>query len=150
MPLGAFVSTPEILATLSVDPPLAHVTTFGGHPVCCAAGLAALDVMFQEQLPQRAQKKGQEFVTKLEALIGQGGMTQVRGRGLLIGLDFTTPEATQGFVQRCFAGGVVLGWTLHEDTVVRLAPPLIISSAEIDQAIDVIRKALATDSAQSG
>ncbi len=150
MPLGAFVSTPEILATLSVDPPLAHVTTFGGHPVCCAAGLAALDVMFQEQLPQRAQKKGQELMTKLEALIGQGGMTQVRGRGLLIGLDFATPEATQGFVQRCFAGGVVLGWTLHEDTVVRLAPPLIISSAEIDQAIDVIRKALATDSTQSG
>ena len=150
MPLGAFVSTPEILATLSVDPPLAHVTTFGGHPVCCAAGLAALDVMFQAQLPQRAQEKGQEFMTKLETLIGQGGMAAVRGRGLLIGLDFTTPQATQRFVQHCFAGGVVLGWTLHEDTVVRLAPPLVISSAEIDQAIDVMRKALATDSARNG
>jgi acetylornithine/succinyldiaminopimelate/putrescine aminotransferase len=150
MPLGAFVSTPEILATLSVDPPLAHVTTFGGHPVCCAAGLAALDVMFQEQLPQRAQERGQEFVTKLHALVGQGGLTGVRGCGLLIGLDFANPEQTQGFVKNCFAGGLVLGWTLHEDTVVRLAPPLIISSAEIDQAIDVMRNALATDSEQNG
>ena len=66
----------------------------------------------------------------------------VRGRGLLIGLDFATPEATQRFVQRCFAGGVVLGWTLHEDTVVRLAPPLIISSGQIDQAITVMQQAL--------
>ncbi|MCS6926597.1 MAG: aspartate aminotransferase family protein, partial [Candidatus Binatia bacterium] len=55
MPLGAFISTPDIMATLSQDPPLAHVTTFGGHPVCCAAGLAALEVILQERLPHRAQ-----------------------------------------------------------------------------------------------
>ena len=142
MPLGAFMSRPEILQTLSTDPPLAHVTTFGGHPVCCAAGLAALDVMFADRLPQRAQEKGYEFVTKLHALLGHGGLTGVRGRGLLIGLDFRDPGATQRFVKRCFSGGLVLGWTLHEDTVVRLAPPLVISSAEIDQAIAVMGRAL--------
>ncbi|MBI3304618.1 MAG: hypothetical protein HYZ72_21350, partial [Deltaproteobacteria bacterium] len=61
---------------------------------------------------------------------------------LLIGMDFATPEATRSFVQACFAAGVILGWTLHRDTVVRLAPPLLISSAEIEQAVTVMRQAL--------
>jgi acetylornithine/succinyldiaminopimelate/putrescine aminotransferase len=98
--------------------------------------------MFADRLPQRAQEKGHEFVTKLHALLGRGGLTGVRGRGLLIGLDFRDPGATQRFVKRCFSGGLVLGWTLHEDTVVRLAPPLVISSAEIDRAIAVMGRAL--------
>ena len=108
----------------------------------CAAGLAALDVLFQDKLAQRAGEKGTEFVEKLQGLVGHGGLKGVRGRGLLIGLDFTTAQATQSFVQICFANGLVLGWTLHEDTVVRLAPPLVISSAQIDQAIAVMRDAL--------
>lgn len=142
MPLGAFISTPAIMATLSADPPLAHVTTFGGHPVCCAAGLASLNFMLETNLLQRAQEKGEELVGKLHALIGHGALTNVRGRGLLIGMDFATPDETKNFVQRCFAAGLILGWTLHRDTVVRLAPPLIISSAEIDRAIAIMHDAL--------
>ena len=142
MPLGAFISTSEIMATLSVDPPLAHVTTFGGHPVCCAAGLASLNFMLETNLPRRAREKGEELIRKLRSLIGHGEFTTVRGRGLLIGMDFTSPEATRHFVQRCFAAGLILGWTLHRDTVVRLAPPLIISSAEIDRAIAIMHDAL--------
>jgi len=142
MPLGAFMSTPEILATLSTDPPLAHVTTFGGHPVCCAAGLASLETILRDNLPQQARTKGEEFLGKLQTLLGTGGFTNVRGRGLLIGMDFTTPEATKHFAQSCFAAGLILGWTLHQDTVIRLAPPLIISSAEIDRAIATMRDVL--------
>jgi acetylornithine/N-succinyldiaminopimelate aminotransferase len=142
MPLGAFVSTPQIMATLSTDPPLAHVTTFGGHPVCCAAGLASLEVILQENLPAQAWTKGHELVGKLRTLIGTGGVVGVRGRGLLIGLDFITPEATKSFVQRCFTAGLILGWTLHRDTVVRLAPPLIISSTEIERALAIMHEAL--------
>jgi acetylornithine/N-succinyldiaminopimelate aminotransferase len=142
MPLGAFIGTPEIMATLSQDPPLAHVTTFGGHPVCCAAGLASLNFMLETNLPRRAREKGEELIRKLRSLIGHGEFTTVRGRGLLIGMDFTSPEATRHFVQRCFAAGLILGWTLHRDTVVRLAPPLIISSAEIDRAIAIMHDAL--------
>jgi acetylornithine/succinyldiaminopimelate/putrescine aminotransferase len=142
MPLGAFVGAPEVMATLAADPPLAHVTTFGGHPVCCAAGLASLEVILREELPRRAQEKGEEFVGKLHFLCGTGGLIGVRGRGLLIGIDFATPEATRRFAQNCFAAGVILGWTLHQDTVIRLAPPLIISSAEIDRAIATMRDAL--------
>jgi acetylornithine/succinyldiaminopimelate/putrescine aminotransferase len=142
MPLGAFVSTPEIMATLSADPPLAHVTTFGGHPVCCAAGLASLNFMLETNLPRRAREKGEEMIRKLRSLVGHGEFMTVRGRGLLIGMDFASPEATRHFVQRCFAAGLILGWTLHRDTVVRLAPPLIISSAEIDRAIAIMHDAL--------
>ena len=142
MPLGAFISTPEIMATLSADPPLAHVTTFGGHPVCCAAGLASLNFMLETNLPRRAREKGEELIRKLRSLVGHGEFTTVRGRGLLIAMDFTSPEATRHFVQRCFAAGLILGWTLHRDTVVRLAPPLIISSAEIDRAIAIMHDAL--------
>jgi acetylornithine/succinyldiaminopimelate/putrescine aminotransferase len=144
MPLGAFISTSEIMATLSHNPPLAHVTTFGGHPVCCAAGLAALEVLQREKLPQQAQVTGEEFLQRLRTLVGSGGLTGVRGRGLLIGMDFASPEATKNFVQHCFAAGVILGWTLHRDTVVRLAPPLIISPTEIDHALSVMKEALQT------
>jgi acetylornithine/succinyldiaminopimelate/putrescine aminotransferase len=142
MPLGAFVSTQEIMATLSADPPLAHVTTFGGHPVCCAAGLASLEVILREDLSRQAQARGEEFLRELQSLVGTGGFTAVRGRGLLLGLDFLTPEATKNFARACFAAGLILGWTLHQDTVIRLAPPLIISSAEIDQAIAIMHAAL--------
>ena len=142
MPLGAFVGTPEVMAILSRNPPLAHVTTFGGHPVCCAAGLASLEVILRQELPRQAQSKGDEFLRKLQALCGTGGFTRVRGCGLLIGMDFTTPEATRNFVQNCFAAGLILGWTLHQDTVVRLAPPLIISSADIDRAVSLMQTVL--------
>ena len=140
--LGAFISTPQIMDTLSHDPALAHVTTFGGHPVCCAAGLASLDVILRNNLVQQAQEKGEEFCRKLETLIETDRCTAIRGRGLLIGLDFTSPQITQQFVQDCFTQGLVLGWTLHEDTVVRLAPPLVISSEEIDRAVSIMRQVL--------
>jgi acetylornithine/succinyldiaminopimelate/putrescine aminotransferase len=142
MPLGAFLSTPEIMATLSSDPPLAHVTTFGGHPVCCAAGLASLDVILRENLPQKAWVSGDELVRRLHLLVGVGGFIGVRGRGLLIGMDFATPEVTKSFVQTCFAQGLILGWTLHRDTVVRLAPPLIISAEQIEQTVAIMRETL--------
>lgn len=142
MPLGAFISTPDIMETLAQDPPLAHVTTFGGHPVCCAAGLASLEVILGERLPQQAHAKGEDLLQQLRALRGMGGLTAVRGRGLLIGMDFDSPEATKSFVRHCFAAGVILGWTLHHDTVVRLAPPLIISPTELDRAVFIMREAL--------
>ncbi len=142
MPLGAFISTPEIMATLSHSPALAHVTTFGGHPVCCAAGLASLNFMLETHVPQQAQAQGTVLLARLQELAGAGGFIAARGRGLLIGMDFTTPEATKQFVQSCFTSGLILGWTLHQDTVVRLAPPLIITTADIERAVAIMRHAL--------
>lgn len=137
LPLGAFVGRPELMATLSHDPPLAHVTTFGGHPLSCAAGLAALEVLAGERLPQRAAAVGEAWRARLAARRG-AVLTGVRGRGLLIGLDFATPALTQAFCRDALARGLILNWTLHRDTVVRLAPPLVISDADSERALAAI------------
>ncbi len=142
MPLGGFVGTPRVMDTLSHDPPLAHVTTFGGHPVCCAAGLAALDVLVGQDLVRAAYDKGAAFLAQLDGLVGTGGCTAVRGRGLLIGMEFDSPRRTQHFVQGCFAQGLIVGWTLHDDCVVRLAPPMVISAAEMDRAVSTMQQVL--------
>lgn len=143
MPLGAFISSPAIMKTLSVDPPLSHVTTFGGHPVCCAAGLASLNFIVENDLPRRAAATGETLQTALRKL-GQkiDALRAVRGKGLMIGLELTDPERTARFVQRCLKDGLILGWTLHADTVVRIAPPLTLSEKEMREGLRIIKKAL--------
>jgi acetylornithine/succinyldiaminopimelate/putrescine aminotransferase len=147
MPLGAFVSRPEIMRTLSENPPLSHVTTFGGHPVCCAAGLAALDFLIENKLPERAERLGQYLRDRLNTLSRIGGVKDVRGKGLLIGFELNNANLTKRFATNCRDAGLILGWTLHSNTVVRLAPPLIITEAELDQGLEIMREALsrATD-----
>jgi acetylornithine/succinyldiaminopimelate/putrescine aminotransferase len=143
MPLGAFAGSPTLMRTLSEDPPLAHVTTFGGHPVSCAAGLAALDVLQRDRLVDRAAQLGDQLLQRLRALIGRGGLATVRGLGLLIGLEFTDPERCARFVTRAWQQRLILNWTLHRDTVVRLTPPLTLSEAEAELALSRIATALA-------
>jgi acetylornithine/succinyldiaminopimelate/putrescine aminotransferase len=141
MPLGAFVGSRSVMETLSHDPPLAHVTTFGGHPVSCAAGGAALDVLLRERLSERAARLGARWLDELRGLIG-GPLRQVRGVGMLLGLEFEEGRATQDFVRRCFDRGLVVNWTLHCDTVVRLAPPLVISEEELWRATEAMAASL--------
>ena len=142
LPLGAFVGRREVMDTLSHDPPLAHVTTFGGHPLSCAAGLAALDILLRDDLPARAAALGEELRSALEALVGHGGLVVVRGRGLLLGLEFARADLCAAFVRRALTEGLILGWTLHCDTVVRLAPPLVLGDAEAKEAVARIACAL--------
>ena len=137
MPLGAFAGKAPVMRTLSENPPLAHVTTFGGHPVCCAAGLAALEVLRRERLPERAARLGERWLADLRGLCGGGGLREVRGLGLLIALEFDTADITRRFAARCFERGLILNWTLHRDTVVRLAPPLTIAESELAAATSV-------------
>ncbi len=139
MPLGAFVSSPEVFGTLRHSPPLSHVTTFGGHPVCCAAGLAALDVLIEEDLPARARQDR-------AARAGRAGGPPARARGARARGD-ARPRTRDGpttarVVGRCLDAGVLLGWTLHSDALVRIAPPLTIPWSVLDDALGVIRAAL--------
>jgi acetylornithine/N-succinyldiaminopimelate aminotransferase len=143
MPLGAFVGAPETMATLRRDPPLAHVTTFGGHPVSCAAGLAALDVLLADGLVARAATLGARLQERLAGLVGRGGLVAVRGAGLLLGLEFADADACAAFVRGAIGRRLLLNWTLHRDVVVRLAPPLVLSDAEADDAVARIAAALA-------
>jgi acetylornithine/N-succinyldiaminopimelate aminotransferase len=141
LPLGAFVGSSAVLRTLSREPPLAHVTTFGGHPVSCAAGLAALDVLERDGLAARAAAAGRRLAAGLRSLVGRGGLCAVRDIGLLLGVELETPAACARLVARARAEHVILGWTLHDDTVVRLAPPLVISDGEIDEALSRLARA---------
>lgn len=142
LPLGAFVGPPAIMATLGQDPPLAHVTTFGGHPLSCAAGLAALDILLRERLADRAARLGATMREALSAQVGRGALVAVRGAGLLLGLEFETPAACARFVARGRQRRLILNWTLHRDTTVRLAPPLVIGEGEVARALDAIAASL--------
>ena len=142
LPLGAFVGSGAVMSTLSRDPPLAHVTTFGGHPLSCAGGLAALEVLLRDGLVARAATLGERLRRELAAFIGRGGLVAVRGLGLLLGLEFTTPDASVRFARRALDAGLILSWTLHRDTVVRLAPPLVLTDHEAERATSGIRAAL--------
>jgi acetylornithine/succinyldiaminopimelate/putrescine aminotransferase len=145
MPLGAFIGAPELMRTLSHDPPLAHVTTFGGHPVCCAAGLASLRVILDDDLPERARQTGERLRRELREMGERwGGVKDVRGLGMHIGLELETPELTAAFAREAFERGVILGWTLHSSTVIRLVPPLNISFEELGSALYALDGALET------
>jgi acetylornithine/succinyldiaminopimelate/putrescine aminotransferase len=142
LPLAAFIASPDRMRVLAHDPPLGHVTTFGGNPVSCAAALAALDVMHAQSLPERAARVGPELVARLARLVGRGGLTAARGIGLLIALEFTGAAATARFVAGCRERGVLVGWTLHRDSVVRLAPPLTLGEDDMAEALAVMQAAL--------
>lgn len=142
LPLGAFVGHPDIMATLRHDPPLAHVTTFGGHPVSCAAGLAALEVLLRDGLADRSATLGARLLGELRALVGRGGLAKVRGLGMLLGLEFAEATSCRRFTDRMWQAGMILNWTLHADTVVRLAPPLVLSDADAGRAVATIATAL--------
>jgi len=138
MPLGAFVSRPEVFATFRNDPPLSHVTTFGGHPVSCAAAHAALQVLLDEDLPARAVEVG----NRIRARLIHPMIREVRGRGAMLGMELQDRDVTARVVGRCLEQGVLLGWTLHADALVRLAPPLNIPLDVLEEVLDVILEAL--------
>jgi acetylornithine/succinyldiaminopimelate/putrescine aminotransferase len=142
LPLGAFCARDEVLAVLSTDPPLGHITTFGGHPLSCAAGGAALKTIVEQRLWERAEKIGRTMRQRFGDLIGNE-VLDVRGMGLLIGIEFNDSIVTRRFVAETLARGVILNWTLNADCVVRIAPPLTIAEDEIEFAISIMREALA-------
>ncbi|MFV1884418.1 MAG: aspartate aminotransferase family protein [Balneola sp.] len=134
MPMGAFVSSREIFEAFMYNPPLNHVTTFGGHPVSCAAALANLKELLSGDYLAKAtliEKKAKE---KLKGK----GIVEVRGKGAMLGLQLSSKELTQKVVEECFSLGILLGWTLHSDTLIRLAPPLIIDENLLNDVLTVI------------
>ncbi len=143
MPLGAFCASGKLVGTLSRNPPLGHITTFGGHPVSCAAGLAALDFIINQRLWERAETIGERLRRRLEGFIGPEVLA-VRGIGLLIGIEFREAARARQFVAETIARGVVINWTLNAERVVRIAPPLTISEEELDFAVEAMVEALAT------
>jgi acetylornithine/N-succinyldiaminopimelate aminotransferase len=143
LPLGAFCGNETLIGILSRNPPLGHITTFGGHPLSCAAGLAAIEFIVEHRLWERAQTSGNQLRARLQSLVGRE-IAEVRGIGLLVGIEFKEAAKAHRFVAETIARGVVINWTLNADRVVRLAPPLTISDDELDFAVDAMNGALAT------
>lgn len=143
LPLGAFIGRREIMSTLADNPPLAHVTTFGGHPLSCAAGLAALEVLVNENFVARSAALGKFFLTALAAQARKSpGIRAVRGCGCFFAIEFYTPAATQQFVRNCRAQNLIIGWTLHHSTIVRAAPPLCMTDEQAQEAWEIIRRGI--------
>ncbi len=144
MPLGAFAASREMMRTFSENPPLSHVTTFGGHPVSCAAGLAGINVICDEDLVEKAEADGEWIRSYLRDLAQTGcGIQSVRGKGLMIGLALDSTVLAEHLVKGAFDAGLILGWTLHTENVIRVMPPLTISRTERQEGLDVIRQVLA-------
>jgi acetylornithine/N-succinyldiaminopimelate aminotransferase len=134
MPMGAFVSSPEIMEAFKYDPPLNHVTTFGGHPVSCAAAYANLKTLSNGDFSRKA--KNIERVAR--DMLHTKGIVELRGRGAMLGLQLASDELTKIVVERCFQRGVILGWTLHSSSLIRIAPPLIIDEKLLEQSFQII------------
>jgi acetylornithine/succinyldiaminopimelate/putrescine aminotransferase len=137
MPLGAFIASRELMSCLSHDPALSHITTFGGHPVCCAASLAALDVLINEGWMEQVQAKSDLFYDLLKDL---PGLQEIRRSGLLLALDFGDAAKVQQLIAACLEQGLILDWFLFNDRSVRIAPPLVLKEEEIRECCGKMRE----------
>lgn len=134
MPMGAFVSSSEHFEAFKHNPPLNHVTTFGGHPLSCAAAFANLETLLSEDFEQKANR-----IAEIACHMLQGeGIIEVRGRGAMLGLQLRDSQLTQNVVKHCFENGVILGWTLHSNSLIRIAPPLIIEETLLNTCFEII------------
>lgn len=143
MPMGAFVSSRERMELLTHDPVLGHITTFGGHSIPCVAGHAALEVLLDEELSANAERMGALF----KGLLVHPAIHEVRGRGLMLAVDLGDAERVQRVVMDCLAHGVLGFWFLSCPTAFRIAPPLVISEAQVREASAVILLAISTATA---
>jgi acetylornithine/succinyldiaminopimelate/putrescine aminotransferase len=134
MPLGAFVSSRSNMNAFTENPVLGNITTFGGHPVCCAAGLAAVDFLIEEELIQGVQEKANLF----RQLLVHPIIKSVRNEGLLMSIEFDSFETNKRLIDLCIEKGVFTDWFLFAPHCMRIAPPLIITDEEIEQACSII------------
>jgi acetylornithine/succinyldiaminopimelate/putrescine aminotransferase len=130
MPLGAFISSGAIMSSLMSKPPLGHITTFGGHPVCCAAGLASMKVLTEENLIESCSDKSKLF----RDLLKHDLINVIRGEGLLLAVQLARPEYVKYAVAKAPEFGLILDYFLFCDDAFRIAPPLTISEEEISLA----------------
>jgi acetylornithine/succinyldiaminopimelate/putrescine aminotransferase len=138
MPLGAFIADKALMNKLTHDPVLGHITTFGGHPVSCAAGKAALEVLLEGKWIDAAFEK-EAFLKKT---LVHPAIQQVNTAGLWMSLQFATPELNQRIVHQCVKNGLITDWFLFALDRLRIAPPLITSMEELDSISKIILQSI--------
>ena len=138
LPLGAFIADRAVMKCLTHDPMLGHITTFGGNPVSCAAALATLQVIQDEKLLEGVEEKGKLF----EQYLNHPRIKAIRRAGLMMAIDFETPEEVQRIVAGALDRGIVTFWFLSHPNSFRIAPPLTITRDEIKEACEGIVEAM--------
>ena len=139
MPLGAFVSSQEIMSTLTHDPVLGHITTFGGHPVCCAAGLAAMKFLLENKIVEDVERKGALYE---ELLKDHPAVKEIRRSGLLLAVELGESEKLYRIMDLFIEQGIMSDWFLYCDTAFRISAPLVITDDEIRDSVRIIRNCL--------
>ncbi len=138
MPIGAFIASEKIMRVFKDNPILGHITTFGGHPVSAAASLAALQVLNSDQLMSNVEKKANQFKTRLT----HPAIKSIRNKGLMMAVEFESFEVLKPIIDKAIDNGVITDWFLFCDNAMRIAPPLIITEHEIDDACTLITDAI--------
>lgn len=138
MPLGAFISSKKIMNCFTNNPVPGHITTFGGHPVCCVAAIANLEVIQKENLAEQAEKKGELFIK----LLKHPKIKSVRGKGLLLAAEMEDEKTNMEAISSCIEKGLIVDWFLFAANCMRIAPSLIITEEEIKKACEIILSCL--------
>ena len=138
MPLGAFAAAHSLMQALTTNPVLGHITTFGGHPVCCAAGMAAMQVLLDERLAEGVAAKEQLFLS----LLHHDAIKAVRSKGLLIAVELASGAEVAAALQKCLEKGLFSDWFLFVPECIRIAPPLTITAEEIRYACGILLSCL--------
>lgn len=138
MPIGAFISSSEIMSTLKNNPILGHITTFGGHPLSSAAALASLKVILEEKLIDTVEAKHQQF----KDLLIHPAIKEVRGMGLMLAVQLDSFENIEKVIDHCLHKGLIIDWFLFCDNALRISPPLTIGMKEISHSCSIIIEAI--------
>ena len=138
MPMGAFIADFKLMQTLTHNPVLGHITTFGGHPVSCAAGKAALEVLLETDCIKEVKRKEQLLLQHLQ----HPAILAVESAGLWASLRFKDFETNLAVVHRCIANGLITDWFLFAPECMRIAPPLTITEQELAQACQIILQSI--------
>ncbi len=138
MPIGAFAAPREVMRAFTHNPALGHITTFGGHPVSCAASLACLQVIQKEELAAKAVWIEEIIRKRLQ----HSKIKVLRGRGAMLALEFEDADLNYKVISNCIQRGLISDWFLFCPTAMRIAPPLIISETELEAACAIILQSI--------
>lgn len=138
MPIGAFVSSNEIMSSLKTNPILGHITTFGGHPVSCAASIASLDVLIDEKIVDDVSRKGDLF----RKYLNHPEIREIRGIGLFMAVELNDFNQVKKVIDIAIDKGLVTDWFLFHDSAFRIAPPLIITENQIVDACNILNESI--------
>ncbi|MFI5188403.1 MAG: aspartate aminotransferase family protein [Chitinophagales bacterium] len=138
MPLGAFIADQKIMSAFTDNPVLGHITTFGGHPVCCAAGMAAMKALLDERIMGTVKHKEELF----KSLLVHRTIKSIRSFGLWLAVEFDSFESNKKIIDNCIVNGVLTDWFLFAFNCLRISPPLTISEAQIEIACETLLKSI--------